>query len=661
MISSYYTLILLLVLIIAIIYFISKRRNYIEKFSSEIEGKTILVTAATNGIGLELVKVLAKKPINLFITGLKQNKIIELTEELQKINKNVKGKNANFMNENETRDMWKAAIKEFGKIDVVIHIPINSYTNLKITRTDNNVFHEFHVKNMERILILNKLAIDHMKQKKIKGKIILSANGNSNHNSTKVTQGSQILVNGQIEKYADLLANEVYSYGIAVCVIRIDKDIGRSMFNYNIPIQRNKLAEKLLKPIDKVPKLFGRDPKKIVEVYLQCLKMGNSELSGKIISTENYINNKRVADYVNVDILQRNTDHSTYLRDTEKVIGDNQVFLNTQVNTTPPKKVRDFLGSDELQKSLVGVNKRNKYKGELPSMIAEKCSVPVNNIVLFKTERDLLKKLIDIFLNTKNSICLEDSPCPVFLAELKEADIERVYLDYSVNKTEKSISFELKKLDKVLLSNTKMLYLSSPGTMTGVSLGEKKFTELMLKVPSYVLVVIDQRHFESSINDKKFDCSKFVSKYKNLIVIRSFNNFYSVESLTLSYIITNSELANIIESKNILNQIDSLNERIAINALSDKKYEEKTKNKIKLMNEYVQSRLETSNMKFLKSETNYIMVDTFRSKEDIYSDLENENIVLYENLYEIKNYWTLPISMKKTENEKIISVLNYEI
>ena len=111
MISSYYTLTLLAVLIITIIYFISKRRNYIEKFSSEIEGKTILVTVDTNGIGLELVKVLAKKPVNLFITGLKQNKIIELTEELQKINKNVKGKNADFMNENETHDMWKMAVK----------------------------------------------------------------------------------------------------------------------------------------------------------------------------------------------------------------------------------------------------------------------------------------------------------------------------------------------------------------------------------------------------------------------------------------------------------------------------------------------------------------------------------------------------------------------
>ena len=51
----------------------------------------------------------------------------------------------------------------------------------------------------------------------------------------------------------------------------------------------------------------------------------------------------------------------------------------------------------------------------------------------------------------------------------------------------------LKKDNKIIQSNTKMLYLSSPGTMTGVSLKEKKFEELMMKVPSYVIVVdIDQ-------------------------------------------------------------------------------------------------------------------------------------------------------------------------
>lgn len=661
MISNYYTLLLLLVLIIAITYFISRRRNFIENFSSELEGKTVLVTAATNGIGLELVKVLVKKPINLFITGRKQGKIIELTEELQKINKNVRGRHADFMNEDETRDMWKSAIKEFNKIDIVIHLPINSYTNLKITRTDKNVFNELHTKNMERILILNKLAVEHMKQKKINGKIILSSNGIDNQNSTNVTQGSQILVNSQIEKYADLLAREVHSYGIAVCIVRIDKDIGRSMFNYNIPIQRNKLAQKLLKPMEKIPKLFGRDPKKIVEVYLKCLKMKNIELSGKILSTENYINNKKIADYVNSEILNRNTDHTTYLRDTEKLVGNNQVYLNTQINTQPPKKVRDFLKSSEMQTTLIGTNKRNKYKGELPSMIAESCGVPENTIVVFKTERDLLKKLIDIFLTSKNNICLEDSPCPIFLSELKDAAIERSYLDYKIDKSNKNISFDLSKLDTNIKSNTKMLYISSPGTMTGVSITKKRFEELMLKVPSYILVILDQRHFESSINENRFDGSKYINKYKNLIVMRSLNNFYSVESLTISYLISNSELAEIIENKNIVNQIDSLNEKMAIKALSDKNYSDITRNKIKTASEYITKRFDSSKIKYIKSETNYFLIDTFRSKEDIYSDLENDNIILYENLYEISNYWCLPISMKKNENEKIVSVLNYEI
>ena len=66
--------------------------------------------------------------------------------------------------------------------------------------------------------------------------------------------------------------------------------------------------------------------------------MNNSELSERFYLLKIILIIKKLADYVNTDILQRNIDHSTYLRDTEKVIGDNQNYLNTQVNTTPPKR-----------------------------------------------------------------------------------------------------------------------------------------------------------------------------------------------------------------------------------------------------------------------------------------------------------------------------------
>ena len=40
-------------------------------------------------------------------------------------------------------------------LDIVIHIPINSYTNLKLTQ--QTIMFPISRKNMERILILNKL------------------------------------------------------------------------------------------------------------------------------------------------------------------------------------------------------------------------------------------------------------------------------------------------------------------------------------------------------------------------------------------------------------------------------------------------------------------------------------------------------------------------
>ena len=75
------------------------------------------------------------------------------------------------------------------------------------------------------------------------------------------------------------------------------------------------------------------------------------------------------------------------------------------------------------------------------------------------------------------------------------------------------------------------------------SIKEKKayFKRFLFYLLTQLSLSFSNIYTVTSINDKKFDGSKFVSKYKNLIVFRSFNNFYSVESLTISYLITNSE------------------------------------------------------------------------------------------------------------------------
>ena len=129
MIDKHYLLLLVICLLIALVYFIAKKRR-IETFVDEanLKGKNILLTAATSGLGLELSKVLAKRNVNLFITGRLPDKVINCVEELNKINKNVWGQHADFTDNNQTTNMWRESVKKLNRIDVIIHLPIKSYT-----------------------------------------------------------------------------------------------------------------------------------------------------------------------------------------------------------------------------------------------------------------------------------------------------------------------------------------------------------------------------------------------------------------------------------------------------------------------------------------------------------------------------------------------------
>ena len=664
MIDKHYLFLLIACLLVASVYYIARQRK-LEAFTDKenLDGKSILVTAATSGIGLELVKVLAKRNVSIFITGRLPDRVIELVEELSKVNKRVWGKHADFTDDSQTSGMWKEAVNKLKRVDVVIHLPIRSYTRMKISKTDKDSFVDLNKKNLDRVMLINQLAIDHMKGKKILGKIIVSSSAKAEANSTKLTHGSLILMNSQIERYTDILSKELEGYNIGVCCVRIDKDTSNSLINYKFPIKPNKLAQKLLKPLDKIPKLFGRDPKKIVGVYMECLRLENTEINGKVFSTETFINNKNVANYVSPNTLQRNTDHKYYLVDNDKLDIDNknQVYLNRQINYKLPLKVKKLLEKDSIKNLVSGVNKRHKYKGELPSILAEKCGVPSNTVEVFNSEYDAIRKLFEVFVTSRDTICSEEPTCPQLTSIIKDNGNDRTFIDFKINKGERTINIDMKRLDKNLTGAVKILWISSPGLVTGVSITREHFEEIMLKVPSRTIVVLDQRLLECSFAEKVFDAGKYISKHRNLIVLRSLNNFYSVENLKIAYTICNSELQDIISEKNMVSDIDSFSERLALEAIKDHKYEETTRKIIKREREFMETRLNESNVKFIKGYTHLILVNTYRGKKDVIEDLENEDILLYKSNDEISNYWTLPISMKNEINDKIISIINYSV
>ena len=54
---------------------------------------------------------------------------------------------------------------------------------MKISKTDKGSFVDLNKKNLNRIMLINQMAIDHMKGKKILGKIIVSSSAKAEANS----------------------------------------------------------------------------------------------------------------------------------------------------------------------------------------------------------------------------------------------------------------------------------------------------------------------------------------------------------------------------------------------------------------------------------------------------------------------------------------------
>ena len=103
-------------------------------------------------------------------------------------------------------------------------------------------------------------------------------------------------------------------------------------------------------------------------------------------------------------------------------------------------------------------------------------------------------------------------------------------------------------------------------------------------------------------------------------------------------------------------QIDKFNEGLALECLNDKIHNKKILEKIESEKNKMYKRFEENNIKYLPSDSNYILIEKKKKKKEIVKELKQNNIILEnENMY-YNSYWSLPISDSKT-NEIMLDII----
>ena len=368
----------------------SSDSEYIDPSKKYLYNNKIVITGGTSGIGYEIAKMLNKYKPFLVICGKKKEKVLNIVEDFKKLNPNVYGVWVDLSQPNGGKKMYDEIKKNINSVDILINNAIiNKGSRFLLSKNYKDWENEISVNINGNIVLTQKIA-NLMKIRKIRGRIINITSNSSKASTTDLNSGSEILTQGMIEKYSNLLADELYSLKIAVTTVRINEDYKKpkSMFNSDSKLFKKYFGE-----------VFGKELNTFMPIFLYAVKAPFHEISGKVLSSDSFKQNIDLSKIIPSHQMKLNTVYKDFAFN--KFTKDkNKVYLVKQNPYNMSPNVSKIINKNIVKK----INNEARYVPILDSVIAKNLGIKKNNIVFYKTEYDCIKKLVEIFVPKYQSI-----------------------------------------------------------------------------------------------------------------------------------------------------------------------------------------------------------------------------------------------------------------
>jgi histidinol-phosphate aminotransferase len=168
---------------------------------------------------------------------------------------------------------------------------------------------------------------------------------------------------------------------------------------------------------------------------------------------------------------------------------------------------------------------------------------------------------------------------------------------------------DLEQMLAAIDEQTNVIWLCSPNNPTGTYIPENKLIEFLEKVPSDILVVLDEAYYEYVVAEDYYESVSLARKYENLIVLRTFSKIYGLAALRIGYGVANRAIIKALEPAREPFNVNSLGQLAASAAIKDQEFLENCKEKNRQGLEQFYGFCEQYQLEFYPSQTNFILID----------------------------------------------------
>ncbi|WP_046227215.1 histidinol-phosphate transaminase [Paenibacillus dauci] len=287
---------------------------------------------------------------------------------------------------------------------------------------------------------------------------------------------------------------------------------------------------------------------------------------------------------------------------------------------------------------------------ELTAELAASLGVTSEQIIFGCGSDEIIALITRAFLEPSDETIMADQTFSVYKsnADIEGAAVHEVPLKDGVH--------DLPGMLAQINDRTKIVWVCNPNNPTGTIVDEAELVQFMDQVPSHVLVVLDEAYYEYVVDGAYPQSIPMLSKYPNLVILRTFSKIYGLAALRIGYGVGGADVIKLINQVREPFNTSRIGQAAARQALRDQDFVQECRTKNREGIEYLTGHFKRLGLSYFPSQTNFIMVDTGHPAMEVFQSMLSRGVIIRAGHHKYPTYIRVTVGTAR-ENEIFIRAL----
>lgn len=277
---------------------------------------------------------------------------------------------------------------------------------------------------------------------------------------------------------------------------------------------------------------------------------------------------------------------------------------------------------------VAAMSKLNRYPDGsgfyLRKKLAEKHGLAFDSILLGNGSNEIIELVVRAFMSPGDEVIM---PAPSFL-------LYRLVVQWMGGKPvavplRQDLGIDLEKMAEALTTKTKVIFLTNPNNPTGKVLDKADFEAFLSRIPTGVVVVLDEAYIEFNTNPDTPEGFGYISgNGPPVIVLRTFSKAYGLAGLRIGFGVMDPEIAGFLNRVRQPFNTGSLAQAAAIAALDDDEFLAKTRQITWSGLHFLYEEIEKMGLNHIPSEANFFLIEVPCNSKELYEAMLRRGVII---------------------------------